>query len=139
MLDKQDVAKIIPQVFAPWVQDLSIEVTSIDDNLARFTIPQNDRLVRIGGIVCGQALSAFADTAMVLALCAKFDGFRPVTTVDQTTSFMKPIRNVGVICDVEILRLGRQMAFLRAILYEQGGAPAASASGSYMLPPPDKT
>ena len=138
MLEKQAVADIIPQVFAPWVQDLHIDVVAVEENLIRFAMPENDRLVRIGGIVCGQALSAFADTAMVLTLSARFDGFRPVTTVDQTTSFMKPIRNVGVVCDVEILRLGRQMAFLRAVLSEHEGKPATSVTGTYMLPPPDK-
>ena len=139
MLDRDQVNAILPEVFAPWIQDLGPEVVSIGDDVMRFTIPENDRLVRIGGIVCGQALVSFADTAMVLALSARIDGFRPVSTVDLVTSFMKPVRNAGVWCDVEILRLGRQMAFLRAVLGETGGTPATAVNGTYMLPPPDKS
>ncbi len=52
-------------------------------------LPFSERLCRNGGVVCGQALMAFADTAMVIANVAANRGFRPMTTVDQTTHFMR--------------------------------------------------
>ena len=52
-------------------------------------MPFSERLCRNGGIVSGQALMAFADTAMVIANVAANRRYRPMTTVDQTTHFMR--------------------------------------------------
>ena len=40
-------------------------------------MPFSERLCRNGGMVCGQALMAFADTAMVIANLAANRGYRP--------------------------------------------------------------
>ena len=58
---------------------------------ALLRMPFSERLCRNGGIVCGQALMAFADTAMVIANLAANRGYRPMTTVDQTTHFMRAV------------------------------------------------
>ena len=58
-------------------------------------MPFSERLCRNGGMVCGQALMAFADTAMVIANLAANRGYRPMTTVDQTTHFMRAVIVVG--------------------------------------------
>ena len=55
----------------------------------------SERLCRNGGIVCGQALIALADTAMVIAILAANRGYRPMATVDQTTHFMPRRHLVG--------------------------------------------
>ena len=57
-------------------------------------MPFSERLCRNGGIVCGQALMAFADTAMVIANLAANRAYRPMTTVDQTTHFMRAVTAV---------------------------------------------
>ena len=62
-----------------------------------------------GGIVCGQALMAFADTAMVIANLAANRGYRPMTTVDQTTHFMRAVTASDVLADARVVRLGRTM------------------------------
>jgi uncharacterized protein (TIGR00369 family) len=54
---------------------------------------------------------SFADTAMVIAVSAASGGFRPMTTVGQTISFMRPIANADVIAEAKVLRLGKTLAF----------------------------
>jgi acyl-coenzyme A thioesterase PaaI-like protein len=54
--------------FAPWVQALGLRVESFAAGEVTLRLPQNPELSRIGGMVCGQALMAAADTAMVLAI-----------------------------------------------------------------------
>ena len=49
-----------------------------------------------GGVVCGQALMALADTSMVLAIVSANRGYRPMTTVDQTTHFMRAVSSSDV-------------------------------------------
>jgi uncharacterized protein (TIGR00369 family) len=92
------------------------------------------RLCRIGGIVCGQALIAAADTAMVLALVSAQGGMRPMTTVDLTINFMRPIKDEDVCLTAAVKRLGKTLAFCTT---EVAGAatakPAAFATGTYAI------
>ena len=87
-----DARRVLGEVFAPWVQDLNLSVEGFDFTPggsadwqpgAILRMPFSERLCRVGGIVCGQALMAFADTSMVLANLAANRSFRPMTTVDQ--------------------------------------------------------
>ena len=61
---------------------------------------------------CTQALMALADTAMVLACSAAWNGYRPMTSIDQTTHFLQPV-NFDVIADARAVRLGRNASFGR--------------------------
>jgi acyl-coenzyme A thioesterase PaaI-like protein len=50
-------------------------------------MPFSQKLCRDGGVVCGQALLAAADTAMVIARAAAWDGYKPMSAIDQTMHF----------------------------------------------------
>ena len=56
-------------------------------------------------------MMAAADTAMVLALIAHFGAFRPCTTVQLSTSFLKPLSNQDALVQARVLRAGKTMAF----------------------------
>ena len=96
-----EARRVLGDVFAPWVQDLnlSIERSTMSRRRGRsgwqpgamLRLPFSERLCRNGGTVCGQALMAFADTSMVIANLAANRGYRPMTTVDQTTHFMRAV------------------------------------------------
>jgi uncharacterized protein (TIGR00369 family) len=79
-------------------------------------MPFSDRLCRHGGIVCGQALMALADTSMVIAILAANGGYRTMTTVDQTTHFMRAVTSSDVVADARVVRTGRTMSFSRVTL-----------------------
>ena len=97
--------------FAPWVQDLGLQVASVDGQGVTLRLPQNARLARIGGMLCGQAMMAAADTAMVLALIHHFGAFRPCTTVQMNSSFLKPLSNQDALVEARVLRAGKSLAF----------------------------
>lgn len=111
MLTVEQANRILDENFAAWVLELHLDVESVDKMSARLRLPFSERLVRVGGTICGQALMSFADTAMVIALSAASGGFRPMTTVGQTISFMRPIANADVIAEAKVLRLGKTLAF----------------------------
>lgn len=114
------------KVFAPWIQDLNLSVERLDHTPpadapdwqpgALLRMPFSERLCRNGGVVCGQALMALADTAMVIANLAANRGYRPMTTVDQTTHFMRAVSSSDVLADARVVRLGRTMSFGRVTL-----------------------
>jgi uncharacterized protein (TIGR00369 family) len=101
----------LPEYFAPWVQELGLAVESFDGDSVTLRLPQSERLSRVGGMLCGQAMMAAADTAMVLALINQFGEFRPCTTVQMNTSFLKPLSNQDALVQARVLRAGKSLAF----------------------------
>jgi len=141
-----DARRILAEVFAPWVQDLDLTVERLDHAQpadapdwqpgALLRMPFSERLCRNGGIVCGQALMALADTAMVIAILAANRGYRPMTTVDQTTHFMRAVSSSDVIADARVVRLGRTMSFGRVTLLSAAdNKPVAMVSSAFAMLP----
>ena len=83
----------------------------MDADSVTLLLPQSDQLSRVGGMVCGQAMMAAADTAMVLALIRHFGTFRPCTTVQMNTSFLKPLSGQDALVQARVLRAGKALAF----------------------------
>jgi uncharacterized protein (TIGR00369 family) len=143
--DIDEARRVLGDVFAPWVQDLALSIVSIDyappPNTAAdwqpgaiLRMPFSERLCRNGGIVCGQALMAFADTSMVIANLAANRGYRPMTTVDQTTHFMRAVTQSDVLADARVVRLGRTMSFGRVtLLSATDNKPVAMVSSAFAM------
>jgi uncharacterized protein (TIGR00369 family) len=142
-----EARRVLGEVFAPWVQDLHLSIEGFDfapppggtadwQPGAVLRMPFSERLCRNGGIVCGQALMAFADTAMVLANLAANRGYRPMTTVDQTTHFMRAVKAADVLADARVVRLGRTMSFGRVtLLHADDKKPVAMVSSAFAMLP----
>ena len=97
--------------FAPWVQALGLRVERFETDEVVLRLPQTDQLSRIGGMVCGQALMAAADTAMVLAIVTRLGTRRPMTTVQQNSSFLKPLSNQDAPVTARVVRAGKSLVF----------------------------
>lgn len=110
-LTVEDASRILQDNFAPWIHDLGLVIEEVGESVARLRLPFSTRLTRVGGTICGQALMSFADTAMVIAISAASGGFRPMTTVGQTISFLRPVSSNDVIAEARVLRLGKTLAF----------------------------
>ena len=80
--------------FAPWVQALDLRVEHADGDGVLVRLPQQSHLARTGGMVCGQAMMAAADTCMVLALMQHWGEFKPCTTV-QMSSLSTTMRSLS--------------------------------------------
>ena len=110
-MDKAMLQSALAEYFAPWVQALGLKVEGFDADSVTLRLPQNAELSRVGGMLCGQAMMAAADTAMVLALINQFGEFRPCTTVQMNTSFLKPLSNQDALVQARVLRAGKSLAF----------------------------
>ncbi len=125
---------VLAERFAPWVQSLALRVVQVDDGVLTLRLPQNNALSRDGGTLCGQAMMAATDTAVVLALVAHFGEFRPCTTVQQSTSFVRPLSAQDALVTVRLTRVGNSMAFAEVdIVGASDGKTAARASTVYAL------
>ena len=141
----EQARRVLSEVFAPWVADLNLSIEAIDDEPpagaasdwqpgAILRMPFAERLCRNGGMVCGQALMAFADTAMVIANLAANRGYRPMTTVDQTTHFMRAVMSSDVLAEARVVRRGRTMSFGRVTLSSAADSkPVAMVSSAFAM------
>ncbi|WP_188608652.1 PaaI family thioesterase [Chelatococcus reniformis] len=133
--DKAAGDELLATVFAGWVQDLALTVEELRSDGAVLRLPFSDKLCRDNGVVCGQALMSFADTAMVLAISAAAGGYLPMTTVDQTIHFLRPAARVDLLAAAQVVRLGRTMAFGSVSITAADGdrKPVALAQTAYAL------
>jgi uncharacterized protein (TIGR00369 family) len=118
--------QILADNFAHWVQELGLRVERTGEKEATLRLPFAERLVRVGGTMCGQALMAAADTAMVIAISSALGGFRPMATVSQNVSFFRPVANRDVLVTARVLKMGRTLAFGEITMHADGSADAAA-------------
>jgi uncharacterized protein (TIGR00369 family) len=139
MFDRATAEEMLTGVFAPWVQDLNLSIESLGQDGAVLRLKFSEKLCRDNGVICGQALMSFADTAMVFAVSSAGGAYRPMTTVDQTMHFLRPAANADVLADAKIIRLGRTIAFGSVTLTTDGDTrPVAMAQLAYALLPESK-
>ena len=135
MVGVESLNAVLDEVTAPFVKRLGLVVTGVEADRVTLHMPVTPDLVHAGGVVCGQALMAAADTAMIVAVAAGAGGFRPMTTVQLQTSFLKPVPRdcleVLVVCT--LLRRGRSLAFGEIALQTPDGTLAAHATTTYAL------
>lgn len=132
--DKTAALELLKSAPAPWVQDLNLSVESVAADGAVLRMRFSDKLCRDNGVVCGQALMSFADTAMIVAVAAAAGGYFPMTTVDQTVHFMRPAMRADVLAEARIVRLGKTMAYGSITLRTDGDErPVAMAQTAYAL------
>jgi len=133
-MDHDQLQAALPEYFAPWVQALGLRVEGVDADSVSLRLPQNDQLSRVGAMLCGQAMMAAADTAMVLALIYHFGQFRPCTTVQMNTSFLKPLSGQDALVQARVLRAGKSLAFGEIdIRGAQDGKSVCRATTTYAL------
>ncbi len=140
----QAAERLLLDVLAPWVQDLGLLVEAIEAGRpagatadwqpgAVLRLPFSKKLCRDGGLVCGQALMALADSAMLFACAAAWNGYRPMNAIDQTTHFLRPV-NFDVLADARIVRIGRTTTFGRVTLASSADKrPVGMVSGAYAM------
>lgn len=133
-LTKDTLQACLSDWFAPWVQALDLRVERFQTDEVVLRLPKNEQLSRIGGMVCGQAMMAAADTAMVLAIVTRLGTRRPMTTVQQNSSFLKPLSNQDALVTARVVRAGKNLVFGEIdIAGADDGKSVCRASTTYAL------
>lgn len=135
--------QMLPRLMAGWVIDLGLSLEAVDrggtagraDRVPGVVMRMafSERICRHGGIVCGQAITALADTATSLAVGAAAGQFLPIVTVDQTTHFLAAA-SCDLLADARVVRHGRTMIFVRAeICRATDRKPVAMVSSAFAV------
>jgi uncharacterized protein (TIGR00369 family) len=140
----QAAGRLMTEVFGPWVQDLALLVETVEAARppgampdwqpgATVRLPFSKKICSDGAVVCSQALMALADTAMVIACSAAWNGYRPMSTIDQTTHFLRPV-NFDVVADARVVRIGRNTSFGRVmLLHAADKRPVGMVASAYSM------
>jgi uncharacterized protein (TIGR00369 family) len=122
-------------VVAPWVAELALRLDGARLGEVVLALPVAPKHVHGGGVLCGQSMMAAADTAMILAVCTHLGGFKPMTTVQLQTSFLRPIpgdaREARI--TARVLRMGRKLVFGEVLIHDPQGELAAHATTTYAI------
>jgi uncharacterized protein (TIGR00369 family) len=133
-LSASDLQAAIPRIFAPWIVAMDFEILEVGPGgRVSLRLPVKPDYVHLGGVMCGQAAMAAADTAMVLAMMAELGEFRPMTTVQLNTSFLRPVSADHCRVEARVLRSGKSLAFGSIDLLNPDGRLAVQASTTYAL------
>ena len=126
---------LLQSVVAPWVRALDLTVLALRPGEVDLALPISPLHVHGGGVLCGQTLMAAADTAMVLAVSHQLGGFRPMTTVQLQTSFLRPIPGSSGSAKVvaRVLRAGKSLVFGEVEILDATGRLAAHCTTTYAL------
>ena len=133
--DLDALRETLRTVVAPWVAELQLQLDEARLGEVMLTLPVAPKHVHGGGVLCGQSMMAAADTAMILAICTHLGGFKPMTTVQLQTSFLRPIPGDAGAAKVvaRVLRMGRKLVFGEIEILDARGELAAHATTTYAL------
>jgi uncharacterized protein (TIGR00369 family) len=108
---------------------------SVEPGHVTLSLPVSPDIVHAGGVVCGQAILAAADTAMLVAMIAQLGEFRPMTTVQLQTSFVRPVPKdtAMVVVVARVLRHGKTLSYGDVEFRTTDGKLAAHATTTYAL------
>ena len=133
--DLEPLRETLRTVVAPWVAELELQLDEARLGEVVLRLQVAPRHVHGGGVLCGQSMMAAADTAMILAVCTHLGGFKPMTTVQLQTSFLRAIPGDAGEARVvaRVLRLGRKLVFGEIEILDPRGELAAHATTTYAL------
>jgi uncharacterized protein (TIGR00369 family) len=146
-VDLAALQTLLTTVVAPWVTELNLRVLAATPGEVTLALPIAPRHVHGGGVLCGQTMMAAADTAMILAIVSQTGTFKPMTTVQLQTSFLRPIPGKPAGSPVgdgdgppaearviaRVLRLGKSLVFGEIEVQDPAGRLAAHATTTYAL------
>ncbi|USG59899.1 PaaI family thioesterase [Sneathiella marina] len=133
-LSIKDAEDFYEKAFPPWVKALDISFTHVEKNGVTLRIPASPALNRMDGIMCGQAIMALADTAMVFSVAAFVGEFINMTTINLQTSFLRPVVDSELFADARIIKPGRTIMYGEVNLHTGNTEkPVGHVIGNFML------
>ena len=134
-MDAAALQATLDSLAAECVKRLGMRVETVEPSQVTLSLPVSAEIVHAGGVVCGQAILSAADTAMLVAMIAQLGEFRPMTTVQLQTSFVRPVPKDAARITVvaQVLRHGKSLSYGDVEFTTENGKLAAHATTTYAL------
>ncbi len=112
------------------------EVIATGPGFATMRLDPQQKHLRPGGTVSGPTLFALADVTAYIALLAHIGPVALAVTTNLNINFLRKPHLGPLQCTCRILKLGKRLAVLDAVISELGGDElVAHATATYSIPP----
>lgn len=134
-LNAAEVQALIRE-WIPMAEDIDLQVEEIREGYSRIRIPFMEKNLRPGGSISGPVMMAAGDTAMYAAIIGTLGQVAMAVTSNLNINFLQRPKNVDLIAEGTILKLGKRIAFCEVAVRGDGSEDLyAHVTGSYSLPP----
>lgn len=111
-------------------------VTTVEPGAVTMTFDPSERHLRPGGTVSGPAMFALADVCAYAAVLAHIGPVALAVTTSLNINFLRLPKPQSITCTCRILKLGKRLAVIDAILGQEGSSePIAQTTATYSIPP----
>ncbi|MEM8784581.1 MAG: PaaI family thioesterase [Pseudomonadota bacterium] len=130
-----ELTAFLDEVF-PQVRGQMI-IEAVGPMTARVRMPVDEANLRPGGTVSGPSMFTLADCAYYAATLAMIGRQALTVTTSLTINFLSKPPAADLVCDAQILKLGRLLSVGEAMIWSAGrdDGPVAHASITYAIPP----
>ena len=111
---------------------IGLTFTDVEAEYSRATLSVTDELKNPHGVLHGAAAYAMADTGMGAALYPTLDDGQQCATIEIKISYLKPVSSGTLVCETDVVRRGRTVAFLESEVRTDDRT-VAKATGSYSI------
>ena len=135
-LAPEDLNRFLVAHFSEEIGAKDFRVTKVEHGGVELAFAPRQEHLRPGETVAGPVLFAITDVAAYVAIIAHSGphNLQAVTTSAQTNFLVRP--SLGPLrCEGRLMKLGRRLAVVDAVIYDQDGKAVVSASLTYALPP----
>jgi len=135
VLTRDEVAEFLEEVF-PQVGG-QFDVLEVAPMRVRMRLKVNEGMLRPGGTVSGPSMFELADCSFYVAVMAMIGREALTVTTNATVNFLRKPEAADMICEAEILKLGKLLATGHATIWTEGAEdqPVAHATMTYAIPP----
>ena len=120
----------------PFCAEMNITCESIDDGVAVGRFTYDPRWTRPVDFIAGPVQMALADATFYWALFTKVGIVPLAVTSELKYNFLRPAIGGDVLCQAEVLKVGRRVVYGVASVYMDGASDrlVGHATTSYLLP-----
>ena len=122
---------------SPYARTLASEIEHLEARSVVVRLPYQDDFVGDPdtGVIAGGVVTALLDQACGWAVWSSLEGFTSIATLDLRIDYMRPARPKEALkARAECYKLGRSIAFVRGLAYEDDPAnPVAAAQGTFVI------
>jgi uncharacterized protein (TIGR00369 family) len=130
-----DRLAVVMEQDVPFNAWLGLRHELIEEGFVRARVPYKRDLIgdATRPALHGGVLASIADAVSGAAVFSRLRVGDKCSTVDLRIDFLRPGKEQDVICEAEVLRLGRQVAVASARLYQESGEDIAVAKAVFMV------
>ena len=122
----------------PFAKLIGIELEAVEPGLAVLGLDIRAELKQNNGVVHGGAIASLIDTATAFAIIPLLAEGERATTIDLTSSYLRPLETGRARATARVLRAGRRVVVVSAEVSDEGQNLAATALSTYLRLPTSK-